>query len=462
MGNEDIRSATAALRASSRKKQGRRKLTLLGAGCCLLAFSLGSVAQEVPRGEWRTLFDGNRMDGLVTEPAEQAQYVEVQDGVIRIYGSSEGGWLRTDRKYDNFTMTFDIRYVETDVQHGNSIHANNGLILRSPEISLSGRNWPGRGVEMELWDQSARPGGFAKDGTILGLQPGAPTGLMFFDIGAAQRSYRPTGEWHSVKIIADGNRMWTWQNGEWLSAAFNVATPDGHVGYQIEDGITEIRNIRIMEHTADSWTPNRIVPLFKDGELRGLSISDPAFAENVRIENGLLRLEGPGGWLKSDNKYTSYLLRLQFRMLAPNTNGGVYLRASLDEDNRPHWTTVNDPEMGYSGNTDMIRLVRTNSPPPTLAAGDPRWIGTLLSRGTPGGRTYLDTSAVVDAFRGVGEWHEMVIEVDGTEFRTTLNGTLISYGDNIANLEEGGYVGLEIGTGVTEFRLIEIQGYIKE
>jgi hypothetical protein len=422
------------------------------------------LAQEVEPGEWRVLFDGSSLDGLVVDPGTQSEFVAVdQDNeVIRVFGSRDGGWLRTDRKYSDFTMEFDIRYLDTDEVHGNTSSANNGLILRSPEISISGRGWPGRGFEMELWDQSARPGGFAKDGTILGLQSGAPTGLMMFDIGAAQRSYQSSGNWNSVKIIADGNNMWTWQNGEWLSAAYNVAHPDGHVGFQIEDGITELRNIRIMEHTADSWTPERWVPFFKDGELSGMSISDSAFADNVSIEDGLLRLEGPGGWLKSENKYTSYTLRLQFRTMTDRANGGIYLRASDEDSGVSHWTTTNDPEMGYSTNTDMVRLLSQRVPPPTLGAGDPRWMGTLLSRGTPGGRTYVDSSAILDAWQGVGEWHEMVIEVDGTQFQTTLNGILISYGDNVSNLREGGHVGLEIGNGATEFRLIEIQGYIKD
>lgn len=399
-------------------------------------------------GEWKVLFDGRSLDGMLVDPPSQTQFVQVTDGVIRIFGSNEGGWLRTDRKYSDFTIRFDIRYVDTDEIHGRSAAANNGLLLRSPEISVSGRNWPGRGFEMELWDQSKRTG-FAKDGTILALQPGAPAGKFEFDIGAAQRAYRPTGEWNEVEVIAHGNRIWTKLNGEWLSTAYNGAHPDGHIGFQIEDGITEIRNVRILEHTADTWTPSTIVPLFKDGELRGLRV-DPAHADNVRIENGLLRLQGQGGWLKTEHKYTSYTLRLQFRFPEGNADTGVFLRA-VDTDTGSGWPT-----------SDEVQMLTQRFPPPTGAAGDPRWFGTLLSHGTPGGRAIVDTGAVLDAYRGAGGWQEAIIDVDGRRVSVRLNGVPIAEGDDVAHLDSGGYVGLQIGSGVVEFRLVEILGLRKD
>lgn len=402
--------------------------------------------------QWRVLFDGQKLNGLAVQPASQSKFVTVQDGVIRILGSRDGGWLRSDRKYADFTMEFEIRYLENSVVHGGGPHGNNGLILRSPEISISGRNWPGRGFEMELWDQSKRSNGFAKDGTILALQPGAPGGKFEFDIGAAQRAYRPTGEWNKIQIIAHGNRIWTKHNGEWLSTAYNAAHPDGHVGFQIEDGITELRNIRIIEHGPDAWTPETIVPLFKDGKLNGLNVSDPSHASKVTVQDGLLRVAGPGGWLKSANVYTSYTLRTEFRTMTDNASGGVYLRARGDGVDASGWPT----------NSDKVQILSQRNPPPTGAAGDPRWFGAFLSKGTAGGRATLDTGAVLDAWRGNGEWQEATFEVDGRRATIKLNGILIAEGDNVANLEEGGFVGLEIGPGVIEYRRIEINGYKKD
>jgi len=447
------RSISFAFEADSNKNSVltsplRRVMSVLGLTLSLAVTSPVVFAQDARPGEWRVLFPG---DGLLVDPGSQSEFVHVEDAVIRIFGSTEGGWLRTDRKYSDFTIKFDIRYLENEEVYGRRAAANNGLILRSPEVSVSGRGWPGRGFEMELWDQSKR-GGFAKDGTILALQPGAPAGKFSFDIGAAQRAYKSTGEWNSVEVIAHGNRIWTRLNGEWLSTAYNVAHPDGHVGYQIEDGITEIRNIRILEHSGDTWTPNTIVPLFKDGELHGLSISDPVYASNVSIENGLLRLAGESGWLKTDHMYTSYDLHAEFRFPEGNADTGIFLRVYGDETD----------ESGSPMNTDEAQMLTQRVPPPTGAAGDRRWFGTLLSHGTSGGRASVDTAAVLNAYRDNGEWQDVVVQVDGSRVSVTLNGTLVAEGDNVANLESGGHVGVQIGSGTTEFRLIEIQGLRKE
>lgn len=410
-----------------------------------------SVVDVTPPGQWKMLFDGRSFNGLVVDQASQAQNVSIRDGAIRIMGSREGGWLRTDRKYGDFTVQFEIRYLENKEPYGGGPYGNNGLILRSPEISLSGRNWPARGFEMELWDQSKR-GGFAKDGTILALQPGAPGSKFTFDIGAAQRAYRPTGQWNKVEVIAHGNRIWTKMNGEWLSTTADAVHPDGHVGFQIEDGITEIRGVRIMEHAPDTWTPATATPLFKNGELKGMSVSDPAHSGKVTNKDGILRLAGPGGWLKTDDKYTSYTLRLDFRTMSDNANGGVYLRVAGDKADSSGWPL----------NTDKVVVLSQRNPPPTGAAGDPRWFGAFLSRGTAGGRATLDTGRVLDAWRGNGEWQQAKFEVDGRRVTVSLNGIVVAEGDDVANLDTGGFVGLEIGPGVTEFRQIEIEGLKKD
>jgi hypothetical protein len=253
----------------------------------------------------------------------------------------------------------------------------------------------------------------------------------------------------TATVIAHGDNVWTKLNGEWLSTAYDVPHPDGHVGFQIEDGITEIRNLRIREHGPDTITPNTIVPLFKDGQLGELSLSAPQYAGNVSIVDGLLRVAGPGGWLRTKHAYSNYTLRLEFRTMTPDANSGVYLRQRGNETD----------ESGWPMNTDELQILSQRVPPPTAAAGDPRWFGSLLSRGTEGGLGSLDTGEILRAWRGVGEWQEALLQVEGSSAKISLNGIAIAEGGNLANVAEGGFVGLEIGPGVTEFRTVEIHGY---
>lgn len=412
---------------------------------CWLPLLAAAAQPSQSAGKWVSLFDGKSLDGWVAEPASQAKQFSVRDGVIRIDGSPQGGWLRTNRKYSDFTLRFEVRYVSPD-------HiGNTGLILRSPEISISGRNWPGRGFEMELRDMNNPATLLPPEGTILALQPGAPSGKFEFDTAAAARAYRATGEWNQAEIIAHGNRMWTKLNGEWLATAYNVAHPDGHLGFQAEDGVVEYRNLHILEHGPDTRSPDTYVPLF-DGELKNISISDPQYESNVKVENGVLRLAGPGGWLRTASAYTNYVLRLEFRTLTADADSGVYLRVGND--------TVDN--FGWPLDTTEAQLRHQQVPPPTGAPADRRWIGAILRRGdSAGGLTMIDTSSVLSAYRGLNTWQEAVIEVNGHQVTWKLNGTLIGEGDNVAN-SIGGRVGIQIGPGTIEFRRIEIKGYWKD
>src|SRR5690606_15031971 len=148
------------------------------------------------------------------------------------------------------------------------------------------------------------------------------------------------------------------------------------------------------------------------------------YAGNVAIEGGVLRLYGTGGWLKSVQKYTSYFLRLQVSTLTADASGVVYLRQDGDAGD----------DSGGPVRIDMVRILSQRVPPPTGAAGDPRWFGAFLSRGTAGGKATIDTGEVLRAWRGVGEWQEAVFDVDGSRVTVSLNGIEIAQGDGVANL----------------------------
>jgi len=413
----------------------------------LLVGASSALAQErapIPEQGWVSLFDGKSLKGWVAEPGGQRDRFSVRDGVIHVEGSKDGGWLRTDRKYADFTLRYQVRYVSPDHT------GNTGLILRSPEITISGRNWPGRGFEMELRDMTNEKSLLPWQGNILALQPGAPPGKFTFDTEAARRSFRPTGEWNDIEIIAHGNRMWTKANGEWLATAYNVAHPDGHVGFQAEDGIVEYRALSIREHDRDSVTPDSWVPLFKDGKLNGLVLNDQRYAANMAIADGVLRFSGSGGYLRTERPYTSYTLRLEFRTRTPEADSGIFLRAPLKSDDENGWPT----------NTAEAQLRHQTEPLPTEAAADRRWIGSFLRRGGTEGPVTIDTDAVIHAYRGLDQWQVAEIAVTGRNAAFFLNGQLLGEAQNIAN-PEGGYVGLQMGPGSIEFRTIEIKGFAR-
>ena len=45
-------------------------------------------------------------------------------------------------------------------------------------------------------------------------------------------------------------------------------------------------------------------------------------------EDGVIKLNGGLGWLRSDKEYSDFILRLEFRFMKPKQDGGVFLRSN--------------------------------------------------------------------------------------------------------------------------------------
>ena len=53
-------------------------------------------------------------------------------------------------------------------------------------------------------------------------------------------------------------------------------------------------------------------------------------------EEGVLKLNGGLGWLRSDKQYSDFILRLELRFMKPKQDGGVFLRAGTEGKNWPN------------------------------------------------------------------------------------------------------------------------------
>ncbi|NLZ06206.1 MAG: DUF1080 domain-containing protein, partial [Phycisphaerae bacterium] len=52
-------------------------------------------------------------------------------------------------------------------------------------------------------------------------------------------------------------------------------------------------------------------------------------------QDGVLKLNGGHGWLRSDKEYSDFILRLEFRFMKPDQDGGVFLRSNMEGDDWP-------------------------------------------------------------------------------------------------------------------------------
>ncbi len=178
-----------------------------------------------------------------------------------------------------------------------------------------------------------------------------------------------------------------------------------------------------------------VLPLF-DGTLGQATIENGgAFA----IENGVLRADGPEGWLRFPGLHRDFRLSVELRFLTDNADSGVFFRALPDGTFGRGW-----PTRSY-----QVQLLNP------LAGGSLPPVGGLFRHGMPPGETALDRDAVRSAFTGTGEWQLLEIELIGDALEVQLNGVPVTKASGIADV--AGYVGIQNETRAVEFRRIDIE-----
>ena len=155
------------------------------------------------------------------------------------------------------------------------------------------------------------------------------------------------------------------------------------------------------------------------------------------VSDGTLKLNRGTGWLRSDDVFDDFLLRIEFRFLEDGANSGIFVRtgpSSADDDNG--W-----PNDGY-----QIQCMDTLSGTP---------LGPMIPYGAPPFASTSDMEALTRAYKPAGEWHLYEIEAAGTTLNVLINGELVTKATRIENLT--GHVGIQGELGLLEFRKIEIE-----
>ena len=186
---------------------------------------------------------------------------------------------------------------------------------------------------------------------------------------------------------------------------------------------------------ATAQAPQGFTPLF-DGTLGEATIENGgAFT----IEGGVLRAEGPEGWLRFPPLVRDFRLRVELRFLTDNADSGVFFRALPDGAFARGW-----PNRSYQ--VQLLNPAAGGSVPP---------VGGLFRHGMPPGETALDREAVRAAFTGTGEWQLVEIELVGADLTVQLNGMLVTRASGIEDV--AGYIGIQSETSAVEFRRIDIE-----
>jgi hypothetical protein len=182
-------------------------------------------------------------------------------------------------------------------------------------------------------------------------------------------------------------------------------------------------------------------PLFDGKSLAGWTAIGGK-ADNWQASNGLLVTRGEGGgWLSTNETYTNFHLKLDYKLLAGG-NSGVFVRSPRTGD--PAYTGIEIQIL--DDNDDRYRELKPF-----------QYCGSIYG--------------VVAAKRGhtrpPGEWNTLEVEAKGSRLRTVLNGQTVvdaDFADHLDAVKEhpgiargDGYIGLQSHSEPVEFRNVEIK-----
>lgn len=186
------------------------------------------------------LFNGTDLAGWKKYDLKKDDPWSVADGMIQCSGKG-GGWLGTDRDYDNFILRLDYK-----LQAG----GNSGVYLRAPE-----KGWISRvGMEIQILDDL--------DARYAKLDFYQYCGSIYHVVPPKMRAVKPAGQWNQMEIRADGRNIVVVLNGKKIvDADLDHALKDaatakehpgltrstGRIGLQCHSDPVVFRNLRLKE-----------------------------------------------------------------------------------------------------------------------------------------------------------------------------------------------------------------------
>ncbi|MEZ8222026.1 protein of unknown function (DUF1080) [Candidatus Fervidibacteria bacterium JGI MDM2 JNZ-1-D12] len=202
-----------------------RRLAIWGATILLLGIGAVAIWTQQAEAGFVPLFNGKDLTGwhVMGSPSWK-----VEDGILVCTGEG-GGWLRSDKQYENFVLRLEFRI---------SKGGNSGIFIRS---ALEG-NPAFTGMEIQILDDHGRdPAPYT-------------TGAIYDAVAPKKNMSKPAGEWNFVEIICSGPWVVVAMNGEEIVRVNMDEHPKlkerlrkGYIGLQNHGSRVEFRNIRIKE-----------------------------------------------------------------------------------------------------------------------------------------------------------------------------------------------------------------------
>ncbi|MBX2962149.1 MAG: DUF1080 domain-containing protein [Cyclobacteriaceae bacterium] len=219
----------------------------------LLIFTLTLACQPAKQPEDSTnahsLFDGKTLNGWRIFKNKENNSWEVIDGTLHCKPFSETeinhrSDLITEEQYENFELSFNFKIAS---------QSNSGVMFRvSEDYELTYASGP----EYQIIDDDGYPGQLAEENKTAGNY------AMHVPEG---KTLKPVGEWNEGKIIARGNHIEHWLNGNKVLAyelyADDWTTRRDASKWKDFPGYASVRkgHIALQDHGNEVWFKNIII-----------------------------------------------------------------------------------------------------------------------------------------------------------------------------------------------------------
>jgi len=191
-----------------------------------------------------------------------------------------------------------------------------------------------------------------------------------------------------------------------------------------------------LASTAQEVDEVGFIPLFTGQDLTGWHAMGQ---QDWHAEDGILWTEGKGGWLRSDQRYADFILRLEYR-LTKGAVSGLFLRSAEQGD--PAFTGLEISLLDDAGQLTDLHST---------------------------GAIYGAVIPLYSVGRKAGEWNQVEVSCIGRHLTLFLNGNRIHKIDfddpafvfaekrPLSKVPNQGYIGLESHTHRVDFRNLRIQ-----
>ncbi|MFN3189105.1 MAG: DUF1080 domain-containing protein [Aureliella sp.] len=374
------------------------------------------VATSDASNEWITLFDGESLVGWYGNNPHTTRKLDNKEAIkeslakqrseFRKHWSVEQGELVNDGKGPYATTEAEYGDIELQLEYRTVAMADSGIYLRgTPQVQIWDTTEAGG-----KWNRNANFGSGGLFNNTKGTSGQLPLRL-------ADREF---GKWNHFRILQVGSRTWVELNrvlvvdgarmeNFWDKSRLEPLPAVGPIHLQTHGGEIRWRNILLREIDVEE----AISRLRGDDQQLGFRrIFDgktlngwTGAVDDYDVVDGSIRCKpGRGGVLFTENEYSDFVVRLEFKLPAGGNNG----------------LAIRYPGKGRASYDGMCELQVLDNDAEKYASLDARQYHGSAYGIAPAYRGYL---------RPTGEWNYQEVTVRGSRIEVELNGTRILNAD---------------------------------